>query len=88
MTAETLRSVAGPNGALLSERALARLAAHHLVQHVQQRDTGSEVAESLVVAESRGWSEVVRVLLYAGWSRCGQDRAPSARPGRPGRGKR
>ena len=48
-----------------AERTLARLEAHRLVQQVQVRDTGVEVAERLAVAESRSWPEVARVLLYA-----------------------
>ena len=60
-----VRQASLPAGVERAERVLARLEAHRLVQQVQVRDTGDEVAERLVVAESRGWSEVARVLMYA-----------------------
>ncbi len=67
MSAETLRPLAGPAspGADAPDRATARMVAHRLVQQVQVRDTGDEVAEAIAAAESSGWSEVVRVLMYA-----------------------
>jgi len=43
----------------------ARICAHRLVQRVQTGDCQVEVEAGLEAAEANGWSEVVRVLLYA-----------------------
>ena len=81
MSTETSRPLAGPAspGADAPDRAAARIAAHRLVQQVQVRDTGDEVAEATAAAESSGWSEVVRVLMYAelvkAWIQGHDDRA-------------
>ncbi|MDF2967027.1 MAG: Cellulose synthesis regulatory protein [Nocardioidaceae bacterium] len=52
-------------GADQQGRNTARLDAHRLVQRVQTGDYEAEVQASLESAEKNGWSEVVRVLLYA-----------------------
>ena len=55
----------------------ARIDAHRLVQRVQTGDYVAEIEAGLVSAEANGWSEVVRVLLYAdvvrAWARRGVD---------------
>ena len=65
MSAETLQAHAHPDDAAGASRARARLEAHRLVQRVQVDDCAAEVAERLATAEARGWSDVVRLLLYA-----------------------
>ena len=65
MSAETLQAHAHPDDAAGASRARARLEAHRLVQRVQIDDCAAEVAERLATAEARGWSDVVRLLLYA-----------------------
>ncbi len=69
------QSGAADDGA--TDRTRARLEAHRLVQRVQVSDCTAEIAERLAAAESHGWSEVVRVLLYAdivhAWTRNDSD---------------
>ena len=65
MSAETLQAHAHPDDAAGASRARARLEAHRLVQRVQVDDCATELAERLAIAEARGWSDVVRLLLYA-----------------------
>ena len=48
-----------------TSRAEARLDAYRLVEAVQAGDMGDAVAVQLARAESQGWDEVVRVLLFA-----------------------
>ena len=66
-SADMLQALPHPRNAAVeaASRVRARLDAHRLVQRVQTGDCAAEVAERIVAAESRGWSEVVRVLLYA-----------------------
>ncbi len=66
MSADTLQAHPHPDDAdgATPDRAQARLEAHRLVQRVQVSDCAAEVAERIATAESHGWSEVVRVLLY------------------------
>lgn len=57
--------VAKPSAVPTPARAEARLAAFRLIETAQTSEIGHGIAAQLVEAESQGWPEVTRILLYA-----------------------